>query len=117
MKTTPAPQKNSIVLMLVTVLFSSFVNAQTVYETRQAGNWMSASTWKDNLIPPSNISAGQKVIIRHWTLNNNPSQLYVYGTLEINGDTLRWQIGSGGTNVNVHPGGLVDIKNGGLIMP
>src|SRR5687767_15646776 len=88
------------------VIFTCKVNAQAVYETRQAGNWSNASTWKDNVVPPTTIPVNQKVIIRHWTRYNNSNQLYVYGTIEISGDTLRWLESGSGNNVNIYPGGL-----------
>src|SRR5688572_18637960 len=118
MKTLPVLKQKTFVSFIVTLCLSiTLVNAQTTYETRQAGNWMSAATWINNQVPPTTILSGRKVIIRHWTFYNSPNQLYIYGTLEISGDTLRWQSGSGGSNVNIHAGGVLDIKNGGLIMP
>ena len=92
----------------------SLASVAQTYTTKADGNWNSAATWVNGVIPSSTIGAGKIVNINHDVTFNLSSDLTISGTLNIENDTLRF--GSfHDKKVYIQSTGLMYVKNGGFL--
>ena len=89
-------------------------DAQT-FATKAAGNWSNPSTWVGGNVPGTTIAAGQTVNINHAVVYNYNTDLKISGSLNVTGDTLRFESVFTNKRVDIISGGILKVVNGGLL--
>jgi len=87
--------------------------AQT-YTTKQAGSWNSTATWVGGVVPTP--GAGKIINIKHSVTYdvNQTIDLTIAGTINVEGDTLRFPT-TYNKKIIVAANGVLNVKNGGFI--
>src|SRR5688572_9980118 len=122
METTPSPLRIS--LWWTYLAFFAFIflpldlNAAT-FTTIADGNWSSPTTWAGGMVPGSTIALADVVNIGHVVTYNLPSDLEVFGTVNIVNGTFRTALSGNGENrsVFIRPGGEWNMCNAKMILP
>ena len=96
------------------VAFVAYAGMAQTYTTKQAGNWNSTSTWVGGTKPTGTIGAGVVVNIKHAVNFDLDADLSITGTLNIEGDSLKFP-SAYGKKVLIASAGTLYVKNGGLI--
>jgi hypothetical protein len=89
------------VFVIAFVLFSVGAAQAVTYTTIADGNWSSAATWSGGQIPPSSLTTGNTIEIRHTVSYNVAQPIINRGTIRIQpfaGSTARLLVP---TNINV----------------
>lgn len=110
---TPAKATAKICSLLFCASLSIAAAAQT-HTTKAPGNWNSPSTWEGGNVPGATIDAGKTVTVKHAVLFNLSSDLTINGTLNIQGDTLRFNA-SYDKKITVASSGCLLVKKGGFL--
>lgn len=85
--------------------------AQT-YTTKADGNWNSTATWVGGVVPTP--GAGKIINIKHDVTYNLTTDLAISGTINIEGDTLRFP-NTYNKKISVAANGILNVKNGGFL--
>lgn len=112
MKTTLLSTKKSLLTAVAITLISLTGFTQT-YTSIAAGDWSSASTWSNGIVPPATIAAGSTVNVMHKVTYSANTNLVINGTLNVTNDTLFFP-NSFNKDINVNNTGIVRITNAGL---
>ena len=103
--------KRRLLLTFLTA-FVSYIGMAQTYTTKADGAWNSTSTWVNGVVPA--VGAGKIVNIKHDVTYNLTTDFAIAGTLNIEGDTLRFPA-SYDKKVLVAATGIINVKNGGFL--
>ncbi|KAJ1500229.1 hypothetical protein HMI54_010998, partial [Coelomomyces lativittatus] len=94
------------------VAFVAYAGMAQTYTTKAPGNWNSAATWTGGVVPTP--GAGKVINIKHAVTYNLTADLSIAGTINIEGDTLRFP-SSFDKKVIINGNGILIVKNGGFL--
>jgi hypothetical protein len=96
------------------VALVSYAGMAQTYTTKAPGAWNSSATWVGGSMPGTSIGAGKTVIVKHAVSFTQQSDLTIAGTLNIEGDSLKFD-NTFSKKVIVTATGAINVKNGGFI--